>query len=124
LLGTGFNSAAGGRLVPALNLGAGGNSFEVLFSSTGVSTKAYYHSAYKLGGYLTWKGGDFFINSIDGDAAGQGSGEAQLSFSGQTIAGCKIVLTDKAYESARVYVGLVTHELGHCVGLEHPQETV
>lgn len=79
LLGTGFNSATGGRLVPALNFGAGGNSFEVLFSSTGVSTQAYYHSAYKLGAYWTWKAGDLFIGNVE---AGLGAGAlyAERSF--------------------------------------------
>jgi hypothetical protein len=74
---------------------------------------------------------DFAANSQNkrieiekGSASGESSGEAQLTFSGQYITGCKIKLTDKAYESAKVYVGLVTHEIGHCIGLEHPQETV
>lgn len=79
LLGTGFNSATGGRLVPALNLGAGSNSFEVLFSSTGVSTQAYYHSAYKLGAYWTWKAGDFFIGSVEA-GLGPGALYAERSF--------------------------------------------
>lgn len=64
------------------------------------------------------------IEIEQGDAAGQSSGEAQPSISGKTITGCKIIITDKAYENAKTYVGLLTHELGHCVGLEHPQETV
>ena len=70
-LGTGFNSATGGRLVPSINLGVGSSSFEVIFSSTGVSTPAYYHSAYKVAGYWTWKAGDFLIGDID---AGFGAG--------------------------------------------------
>lgn len=79
LLGTGFNSATAGRLVPALNFGAGGNSFEVMFSSTGVSTQAYYHSAYKLGAYWTWKAGDLFSGNVE---AGLGAGAlyAERSF--------------------------------------------
>lgn len=71
LLGTGFNSATGGRLVPALNLGLGDHAFEVLFTSTGVSTTSYYHSAYKLGAYWTWRAGDFLIGNVD---AGFGAG--------------------------------------------------
>lgn len=71
LIGSGFNSATGGRLVPSLNLGVGSDSFEVLFTSTGVSTPAYYHSAYKLGAYWTWKAGDFLVGNID---AGFGGG--------------------------------------------------
>lgn len=64
------------------------------------------------------------IEIDQGSAAGQSSGEAQPSILGKTITGCKIILTDKAFENAKAYVGLVTHELGHCIGLEHPQETV
>ncbi len=64
------------------------------------------------------------IEIEQGVAAGQSSGEAQLTFAGRTITACKIKLTDKAFESAKTYVALVTHELGHCLGLEHPQDTV
>lgn len=74
---------------------------------------------------------DFAANSTNkrieievGSAAGLSSGEANLTFSGRTITGCKISLTDKAFENAKVYVALVTHEIGHCLGLEHPQDTV
>lgn len=71
LVGTGFNSATSGRLVPALNVGYGRDSFEVLFSSTGVSTTAYYHSAYRLSAYKTWLAGDFLFADIE---AGFGAG--------------------------------------------------
>lgn len=74
---------------------------------------------------------DFAANSTDkriyieaGDAAGASSGEAQLSFSGSAIVGCRIRLTDAAFGSAKTYIALVTHELGHCMGLDHPQDTV
>ncbi len=39
--------------------------------STGVSTTAYYHSAYRLSAYKTWKAGDYFIGNIE---AGFGAG--------------------------------------------------
>jgi hypothetical protein len=70
-VGTGFNSATSGRLVPALHLGVGSDSFETLFTSTGVSTTAYYHSAYKLSAYWTWKAGDFLVGHVE---AGFGAG--------------------------------------------------
>lgn len=74
---------------------------------------------------------DFAANSLNrrieieaGDAAGESSGEAQPTFSGRTIVGCKIKMTDKGFANAKTYVGLLTHEIGHCLGLEHPQDTV
>jgi hypothetical protein len=64
-LGIGYNNATGGRIVPSLNLGLGTGTFEVLLSSTGVSTKAYSHSAYSLGGYWTRSLGDFLFGKIE-----------------------------------------------------------
>lgn len=63
-IGTGFNSETGGRLIPSLNIGVNTGAFEVLFSSTGVSTTAYSHSSYSLGAYWTRKSGDFLFGSI------------------------------------------------------------
>lgn len=63
-LGTGFNSSTGGRLIPSLNLGFGGDSFQILFSSTGVATKAYSHSAYTLGVYRAWESGDLLLGRV------------------------------------------------------------
>ena len=65
VLGTGFNSATAGRIVPSITLGVGKDSFEFLFSSTGVATKAYYHSAYRFSGYWIWSTKDTFFNQID-----------------------------------------------------------
>lgn len=64
------------------------------------------------------------ITIEEGAAAGLSSGEARVEFSNRSIIGCKILLTEKAYESAQSYIALLTHELGHCMGLDHPQETV
>jgi hypothetical protein len=59
-----------------------------------------------------------------GSAAGLSSGEANPQFSGGTIISCKIQITPNAYEDAETFLHLVSHELGHCLGLDHPQETV
>lgn len=64
------------------------------------------------------------IEIESGSAAGLSSGEAQITYSGSSITGCKITLTDKAFDNAKAYIALVSHELGHCIGLDHPQETV
>ena len=52
----------------------------------------------------------------------QGGG-AQLDESGDDIIGCNIKITDSAKKSLKEYVRTLTHELGHCAGLDHPQET-
>lgn len=70
-VGSGFNSATGGRLIPTLNLGLGTKSFEIQFSSTGVSTTAYYQSIYKFGGYWTYQAGKFIFGRVE---AGFGPG--------------------------------------------------
>lgn len=57
-VGSGINSATGGRKVPSLNFGAGSDSFMMLFSTTGVATAAYYQSTYTLGAYVSRKAGD------------------------------------------------------------------
>ncbi len=71
LLGSGFNSATTGRIIPTLNFGIGTKSFEVQGLSTGVSTTAYFHSVYRLSGYWVWNAGDFFIGRVE---AGFGPG--------------------------------------------------
>ncbi|MFN7454722.1 MAG: matrixin family metalloprotease, partial [Pseudobdellovibrionaceae bacterium] len=74
---------------------------------------------------------DFAANSLDrriiieeGEASGVSSGEARQTFRNRYIIGCEVTLTDVAYESAKGYVALLSHELGHCMGLDHPQSTV
>lgn len=64
-LGTGFNSATSGRLVPALNAGYAGQTLELQLSSTGVATTAYYHSSYRMSLYKTWKAGDFLFGTTE-----------------------------------------------------------
>lgn len=113
---------------------------DVLFSSGATLTEAQllqsviddYNSIQKSNLILALDSDtDFAANSTNkiikiekGDAAGESSGEAQPEFSERRIVGCEIKLTDKGYKTAKTFVGLLTHELGHCVGLEHPQETV
>jgi hypothetical protein len=63
-VGSGFNSATGGRIVPSVNLGVGSDSFRVLFSSTGVATSAYYQSSYTQGAYWTQKAGEIFGGAV------------------------------------------------------------
>ncbi|MBK9294852.1 MAG: matrixin family metalloprotease [Oligoflexia bacterium] len=50
---------------------------------------------------------------------------ARLSrFRGYRIIGCRVVLNASLKSTAKQLVGVMTHEMGHCLGLDHPQDTV
>ncbi len=66
---------------------------------------------------------DHRITIQDGSAGGFSSGEARLTYDRTSITACTINLTSVAYKNAKVFLGLVAHEIGHCIGLDHPQET-
>jgi hypothetical protein len=59
-----------------------------------------------------------------GATDGLSGGEAKLEFDGTTIKGCKIDIKPSMYDKARTFVSVITHEIGHCLGLDHPQDTV
>jgi hypothetical protein len=59
-----------------------------------------------------------------GGASGANAGEASLKTSGSTITGCEITLEESMLDSAKDLISVMTHELGHCVGLDHPQDNV
>jgi hypothetical protein len=50
-------------------------------------------------------------------------GEAQPHMRSSQIIGCSIYMKDNTYESAKGFLRLVTHEMGHCLGLLHPMDT-
>ncbi len=50
-------------------------------------------------------------------------GEAKPTITGDTITGCKITMSSKSSKKAKDFISTMTHELGHCLGLFHPQET-
>lgn len=56
--------------------------------------------------------------------SGLSGGEAQLQFNGNQVVGCNIIIKEDAYQKANRFISVVTHEIGHCLGLDHPQETV
>ena len=56
------------------------------------------------------------------DTNGTVGGQAEFVTDSEGIESCEISLTDKMYEDSKLYVGVVTHEIGHCLGLDHPQE--
>lgn len=61
--------------------------------------------------------------TFDG-ASGANAGEAQLKTSGSKIIGCEVKMEESLLDSAKDLLTTLTHELGHCVGLDHPQENV
>jgi hypothetical protein len=63
------------------------------------------------------------ITITQGTAGGASSGEARLIFNGEFATECKISLIAATYETASRFIQVATHELGHCLGLDHPHET-
>lgn len=51
-------------------------------------------------------------------------GHAQPEFEDGEYVGCNIVMAKSVKNEINEFVSTLTHELGHCAGLDHPQETV
>lgn len=67
---------------------------------------------------------DRVITIRKGATSGLSGGEAKLVFSGTKVTGCTIDINPVLYDKAKTFVSTITHEIGHCLGLDHPQETV
>lgn len=50
-------------------------------------------------------------------------GHAQPDFEDGKFIGCSIVLAKAVKDDILDFTSTLTHEIGHCVGLDHPQET-
>lgn len=61
------------------------------------------------------------IEEADPNGASSG-GEAQQARTGGQVTSCSIKLKTQTLEKAKTFVTAVTHEIGHCLGLDHPQE--
>jgi hypothetical protein len=53
-----------------------------------------------------------------------GGGEARPKVEGSLYSGCEIALSSSIKSSANAFIKTVTHEIGHCLGLDHTQETI
>ncbi len=53
----------------------------------------------------------------------QAGGVANFTYEGDQFTGCTITISPSELGSGKSFIRTMTHELGHCLGLDHPQET-
>lgn len=66
---------------------------------------------------------DICMKGTDSLAGIGTAGHASPKLNGRTVTACEIRALPQYKEDAGEFVALATHEIGHCVGLGHPQET-
>ena len=52
---------------------------------------------------------------------GAATGVARPKFNGDYYTECKMTIKESAQSNAKEWMGVMAHELGHCLGLNHPQ---
>jgi hypothetical protein len=60
---------------------------------------------------------------IDSDKNPLKGGHAAPKLEDGRLIGCEIIMVNTVKSSMKSFVRTLTHELGHCLGLDHPQET-
>jgi len=60
----------------------------------------------------------------DGSKEDNVAGSSELKTEGGQITGCKITMSSDHQKNSLMFIRTLTHELGHCFGLDHSQETV
>ena len=69
--GLGYSGVTASRHIPSLHLAAFSDSARFSFIGTGVKTPVYYHNAWQVGLYSTWKSGELLWGELE---AGFGGG--------------------------------------------------
>jgi hypothetical protein len=86
---------------------------------------AYIQLVTTADGDFAAEGDEKTISIKNASTSGLTAGEARISSGSDGYFGaCEIHLAESTYENAKTFVSVVTHELGHCLGLDHAHDTV
>lgn len=74
--------------------------------------------------YTTANATDHVIKIRNQATDGLNGGQTKYEYTNGKFSGCSIKLSDRVYDNAKSFIATTTHEIGHCMGLDHPQDTV
>jgi hypothetical protein len=73
--------------------------------------------------FTTTKAAERTIELCFSSPGGFKGGYAKPKSSNGKITSCSIVIKDTYKNDLKSFIGTATHEIGHCLGLDHPMET-